>query len=93
MVLTKCDLISSRRNNSIVANLGFTSCGRHALHSVRQVCEGGGGGMQHLSMKLERDAAKIMGEMTHLISNHLENNMHVPYRVPKIICSMVLSFN
>ena len=86
MVLMKCVLISSRRSNSIFVNLEFTPCGRHALHSVRHVCERG---VRHLSTKLKKDAAKIMGEMPHLISNHLENIMHIHNRLSKISALLI----
>ena len=37
LVLTKCVLVSSNRSNATVVNLEFTPCGRHVLHSVRQL--------------------------------------------------------
>lgn len=36
---------------------------------------------------------KIMGEIPHLISKHFENIMHIHYKLPKLICSIVLSSN
>jgi hypothetical protein len=43
-----------------VVDLGFTPPSRNVLHSFRQV------GVRHLSLKTERDAAKIMEEVPHL---------------------------
>jgi len=47
-------------------------------------------GVRHLSLKIGRDAIKIMGEIPHLIPNQTENIMHIHYTVLKSVCSIVV---
>jgi len=50
--------------------------------------------VQHLSLKIGRDAAEIGGEMPHLNkSKSVKKIMHIHFRVLKIVCFIVLSSN